>query len=395
MLTVDSISIDTNAIVELTRRLVQLPTINPPGDYREISRVMRTEMERTGLETVVMEGQPGKPNVFGLMRANRSDAKTILLSGHMDVVGPSDVAVWRHDPFAATIADGAMWGRGTVDMKGALAAQLEAIRALKATHGGLAVNVMFGATVDDEIAGDMGQRYVLDEGLASVGWPRPDFHVLGEATSLNITSTFKGRVWAKVSVQGKTAHGGAPQEGINAIDKLMNYVARVKARPRRSHALLGEDSFNLGTIRGGTRVNAVADQCEAQLDYRFSGATGDEAVSVLREVMEQLRREDPSFVPSGFEVFEKRDAVSVDDGAPEIAVLRRAIARATGREPTLGGALSAGDAYHSLKHGIPGVWVGPGDVRMLHAPNEHMPLDELRLAGKVYAAIILGYAKED
>ena len=395
MLTVDSISIDSDAIVALTQRLVRIPTINPPGDYAEIAAVMKGEIERAGLETVVMEGQPGKPNVFGLWRANRPDAKTLLLSGHMDVVGPGDRSAWGHEPFAAKIVDGAMWGRGTVDMKGAIAAQLEAIRAVKAAQGALPVNIMFGCTVDDEIAGDMGQRYVLAQGLASVGWPRPDFHVLGEATSLNITSDFKGRVWIKVSLRGKTAHGGAPQEGVNAIDRMTEFVSRLRVRPARRHPVLGDDTLNLGTLHGGTRVNAVADECEAQIDHRFSEATGDQAVARLRAVLDEFQVEDPSFTVTKFEVFEKRDAVAVERESPDIAVLRRAIARVIGREPTLGGALSAGDAYHSMKAGIPGVWVGPGDVRMLHAPNEHMPLDELRLAGKVYASIILAYAEID
>lgn len=395
MITVDSLLIDCDAIVDLTRRLVRIPTVNPPGDYGEISRVIHEEMERVGLETVVMEGRSGKPNVLGLWRAEHSNARTILLSGHMDVVGPGDASAWRFDPFAATIADGCMWGRGTVDMKGALAAELAAIKAVKDASGGLPVNVMLGATVDDEIAGDMGQKYVLAEGLRGVKWPRPDFHVLGEATSLNITGVFKGRIWLRVAVRGKTAHGGAPQEGVNAIDKLVEYVRRLQARAPGRHAILGLDTLNLGTLRGGTRVNAVADECEATLDFRYSGASGDEAEAGLRAVMDRLREEDPSFTITEFSVFEKRDAVSVDARSPDIVRLAKAIARATGREPSFGGALSAGDAYHSLKRGIPAVWVGPGDVRMLHAPNEHMPIDELGLAAKVYASIILGYAEAD
>jgi acetylornithine deacetylase/succinyl-diaminopimelate desuccinylase family protein len=379
----------------LTRRLVRIPTVNPPGDYGEISRVIHEEMERIGLVTTVMEGQPGKPNVFGLLPADRPSARTILLSGHMDVVGPGEASAWRFDPFAATISDGCLWGRGTVDMKGALAAELAAIKAVKDEAGRLPVNVMLGATVDDEIAGDMGQKYVLAEGLRGVQWPQPDFHVLGEATSLNITGVFKGRIWLKVALRGKTAHGGAPQEGVNAIDKLTEYVRRLKARPPNCHAILGHDTLNLGTLRGGTRVNVVADECEATLDYRFSAADSAQAEAGLRAVMDRLHEEDSSFMVTEFNVFEKRDAVSVDVHSPEITWLVKAIARATGRQPDFGGALSAGDAYHSLKCGIPAVWVGPGDVRMLHAPNEHLPIDELGVAARVYASIILAYAEAD
>jgi succinyl-diaminopimelate desuccinylase len=145
--------IENDAIVQYTRELVRIPTVNPPGEYGAISGLIERRMRESGLQTVVMEGRPGKPNVFGLMAGTAANCPTILLSGHMDVVGPGERSSWRFDPFSATIADGAIWGRGTVDMKGALAAQLFAVRAVRGTVGALPVNVMLGATVDDEIAG--------------------------------------------------------------------------------------------------------------------------------------------------------------------------------------------------------------------------------------------------
>ena len=108
--------------------------------------------------------------------------------------------------------------------------------------------------------------------------------------------------------------------------------------------------------------------------------------------MERLCEEDHSFTVREFCVFEKRDPVGVDPAAPDIRIIAGAIARVTGREPGFLGTLSAGDAYHSLRQGIPAVWVGPGDARLLHAPNERIGLDELVLAAKVYASIILAWA---
>jgi succinyl-diaminopimelate desuccinylase len=388
----DCISIDGDALVDLARGLVRIPSVNPPGDYGAISNLLRRAMEAAGLETAILEGQPGRPNVFGLLRTADAGARTILLSGHMDVVGPGDLSSWRFDPFSATLADGYLWGRGAVDMKGAIAAELAAVSAVRSMAGRVPVNVMLGATVDDETAGEMGQKYVLEEGLASVGWPRPGLHILGEANSLNITGAFKGRIWLRVALRGRTAHGGAPQEGVNAIDKLVEYVRRLQARPPAHHALVGADTLNLGTLRGGTRVNAVADECEAELDLRFGTVPAAEAEQSLREVMERLHEEDPSFTVREFHVFERRDPVSVVPAGRELRAVAGAIARVTRREPDFLGTLSAGDAYHSLRHGIPAVWVGPGDARLLHAPNERIGVDELILAAKVYASIILAWA---
>jgi acetylornithine deacetylase/succinyl-diaminopimelate desuccinylase-like protein len=352
-------------------------------------------MRHSGLETVVIEGERGKTNVFGLSRAAASAARTILLSGHMDVVGPGDLASWRFEPFSATVAEGSIWGRGTVDMKGAIAAALFAIRAVTEQAGPLPANILLGATVDDETAGNMGQKYVLERGLESARLPKPDLHVLGEANGLNITTAFKGRVWVRAAIRGKTAHGGAPQEGVNAIEKMMEYFRRLQQQPRDRHPLLGEDTLNIGTVKGGARVNAVADECEATLDYRFSRVSGEEAGDRLRCVLEDWQRED-GFSVSEFSIFEQRDPMEVDAGAVwHVNSLRRAILLATGREPDLLGALSAGDAYHSLKRSVPAVWVGPGDIRQLHAPNEHIPIEELILAARVYASILLVWSGID
>lgn len=384
--------IDNGSVLEFTRELVRIPTVNPPGDYSGISRLMEGRMRQAGLRTVVMEGQPGKPNVFGLMPGTAADSSTILLSGHMDVVGPGELSSWRFDPFSATVADGAIWGRGTVDMKGALAAQLVAVRAVKDTLRGLPVNVLLGATVDDEIAGDMGQKYVLEQGLGQAAWPRPDLHVLGEANDLNITGEFKGRIWIRVVLGGKTAHGGAPQAGVNAIEKMFEFLARLKQLPGESHPLLGPDTLNVGTIRGGARVNAVADECDATLDLRFSGRSAEEQRNRIFEVLAEFQRADGSFSIKEFSVFEKRDPVNIAADLPPIDAVRQGIAKVLRRRPEFLGTLSAGDAYHSLKCGIPAVWVGPGDIHQLHAPNEHMPLEDLYAAARVYASIVLAYA---
>jgi acetylornithine deacetylase/succinyl-diaminopimelate desuccinylase-like protein len=277
-------------------------------------------------------------------------------------------------------------------MKGALAAQLFAVRAIRETVGPLPVNVMVGATVDDEIAGDMGQKYVLEQGLREASWPQPDLHLLGEANALNITGEFKGRIWIRLTLGGRTAHGGAPHKGVNAIEKMMEFLRRLGDLPYESHALLGADSINVGTIRGGARVNAVADECEVTLDIRFSRRSAGEQQSRIRELLDRYQHEDGSFTVNGFSVFESRDPVSTPPDLPGLGPVREAIRQSLGRDPEFLGTLSAGDAYHSLKSGIPAVWLGPGDINQLHAPNEHMPLEELSRAARTYAAVVLNYA---
>jgi succinyl-diaminopimelate desuccinylase len=381
-------SIDNDAIVALTQRMVRIPSVNPPGDYSAIASLMQDEFAAAGLETAVLEAQPGKPNVFAMLRGEPGAARTLLLSGHTDVVGPGDLADWRFDPFEAVIHDGAIWGRGTVNMKGAIAAQLFAVRAVSHTIGRpLPINVMLGATVDDEIAGPLGCKYVIEQGLESIGWPQPDLHVLGEANELNITGGFKGRLWSRITLRGKSAHGGAPAAGINAIEKMMLLHSRLSELARPRHPLHGSDTLNIGTIRGGARVNVVADSCTAEFDYRYGALTGEQAERGIRAILDS-----PDFDVTEVHVFERRDAIGISPGVPEVALLSGAIDAATGRQPAFLGTLSAGDAYYTLQRGIPGVWIGPGETAMLHVVNERLPIEQLLSASRVYASVILAFA---
>jgi len=387
-------TVDQDALVDLVRRMVQIPSINPPGDYQRIASLLEGEMEGAGLRTVILAGQPGKTNVFGLLPGGPDARKTLLLSGHMDVVGPGDASGWRFDPFSATLADGAIWGRGTVDMKGAVAAQSFALKALRqAGPERLPINVMLGATVDDETGGPMGCRYVIEQGLDSVRWPRPTLHVLGEANSLNITGAFKGRIWLSVTLQGKSAHGGAPETGVNAVEKMFDLYRQLRELGTRRHPVLGPDTLNLGTISGGARVNVVPDECTADFDYRTGGLTAEEAERRIRAVIGRLESLDRAFVVKELRVYEKRDSIGIEPDAPEIRVIGEAVSKATKRAPRFLGSLSAGDAYYTLKQGIPAVWVGPGDPSLLHAPNEHILIEDLLAAVKVYIAIILAYGR--
>lgn len=382
-------SIDEASLVRSAQKLIGIPSENPPGDYGAISSAIKEQMDAAGLETFVLEGRPGKKNVVGVARSRQPSGFTLLLSGHTDVVPAGDRAAWKHDPYAGVVEDRILWGRGSADMKAAIAAQIEAAKAVLAMDPPLKATLMLAATVDDEIAGPMGMKYLLEAGLASAGLPRPSFHVLGEATRLDLMTAFKGRIWAKVKVKGKAAHGGAPYEGVSAIENMIRYISRVKELPYSAHRLTGPDTINVGTISGGTKVNVVADFCEATFDLRMGPPQkADDWVDRLRRAADEMRAEDPAFVMEELEVFEKRQPVEADMAVPELAALEQIIEEVRGTRPRHRGTLSAGDLYYSLTMGIPGTWFGPGDPGVLHKNDEHVSIDELVTAAKVYALTI-------
>lgn len=387
---------ELDEIIRLAQTLIRVPTENPPGNYETFRSVLSEAMEDAGLEVHVICGQEDKPNVVGIWRGNPGseageDVRTLLLSGHMDVVGAGRTADWKYPPYQADIAEGKLWGRGSADMKAAIACMVYAAKLLRQKGWQPAHNLMIAGTVDDEIAGKMGMKYLLDKGLEDSGLPRPTFHVLGEATDLNLMVAFKGRTWLRVGVQGKAAHGGAPHEGVNAVDKALDFALKMRGlvsdSVEKPHPMLGPDTCNLGTICGGTRVNVVPDLCVLEYDIRMGPPRNAQAyIQEVRRVLDETSRAG-GFEVSRFEVFEERDPVETPPGDPHVAVLSDIISRVTGRTPLRLGTLSAGDLYYSLKQGIPGVWFGPGDPGVLHKVNECVPIEHLRMATEVYALL--------
>ena len=166
-------SIDTKGMIDYAQRLIRSKSINPPGDYSEISQIVFEEIRRMGLEVAFFEGFPRKINVFCWMPGSDPNGQVLCLIGHMDVVPPGDEKIWEFSPFAAEIHDNKIWGRGAADMKCAMAAHLYALAAVKRGPFPLRGTVMIGNTVDDETAGIWGMKYMIEKGLATKGWPLP------------------------------------------------------------------------------------------------------------------------------------------------------------------------------------------------------------------------------
>jgi succinyl-diaminopimelate desuccinylase len=383
-------SMDTDKLIELTQKLIRIPSVNPPGEYNDISVLFYDRMRSMGLNTAILEGKPGKPNVLGMLPGTDPKASVLLLSGHMDVVSASNPSAWRYDPFGGEIHEDKIWGRGAIDMKGALAAAILALESVMKAGVQLRGTVILGATVDDETAGPWGMKYVINRGLDAEGWPQPTVHVLGEANNLNITGAFKGRLWVKISVGGKSAHGGEPEAGINAIEKMLKLILNLNGLCRRDHPLMGRETLNIGKILGGEVVNVVPSGCTVHIDFRMcSPGNADEGEKRLRNIIRRLEKEDPDFHVEELEIYEIRDPVEISREHSLIQTMAQCVENITGRKPEFEGSLSAGDLYHVLKMGIPGAWIGAGNGSLRHAKNEHIAIQDLIEMTQVYILLIL------
>lgn len=376
-------------LLDLTRRLVGIDTQNPPGDYTVCHRVMQDLYEGLGLETHVFQGAEGKPNVGGRWQGSGEKPDILMLSGHMDVV-PVGTGWEVAAPLQPEVKEGRLIGRGVADMKGSLAAQYLAVKAVKESGVKLKGSLYLFATVDDETAGKLGLRYVVREGLANFAWPRPTFHILGEPTELKLCVAFKGRMWLRLTLQGKAAHGGNPGAGINAIEKMAKLIPAILALSRQHHPLMGEDTINIGTIAGGQKTNVVADSCTVTLDYRYVyPQTSAEVEARLKRVIAEAASGDPDIKLAGYEVFERREPLEVPQGLPQMTSLKALTEEVTGRPTAFNGVLSAGDSYWTITAGIPAVFYGPGSLTVAHTNKEYIDIAELEAAAKIFALYIL------
>lgn len=381
--------ISREKIVSLTKCLVSIDTQNPPVDYSVSSKMMEGLYKDIGLETRIFCGQEGKPNVGGRWLGSGECKKVLLLSGHMDVV-PAGTGWEIPDPLSAQERGGYLIGRGTADMKGSLAAQYIAVKALKEAGVKLKGSLYLFATVDDETAGKMGLRYVIGEGLEKAGWAKPDFHILGEPTDLTLCVAFKGRMWLKITLNGKPAHGGNPKAGINAIEKMVKLMDGILKLERKEHPLMGEDTINIGTISGGTKTNVVPGSCTLTLDYRYvAPETSADIERKLRRLIEEAAAADKDLSLAEFEIFERREPLEVAQDLPQMQALKEITGEVTGKIPDFGGVLSAGDAYWTITSGIPAVFFGPGSMSVAHTNRECVRIEELENAAKIFALYIL------
>ncbi len=376
--------IHRDQLIELTQKLVALQTENPPADYTVIAKFMTKLYQSIGLEVHTVAGEANKPNIGARWKGTGEKKDILLLSGHMDVVPAG--SGWPSNPFQAVLHDNCLFGRGTADMKGALAAEFLAVKALKKANVSLKGDLYLFATVDDETAGTMGLRYVVQEGLKKLGWEKPTFHILGEPSQLKLCVAFKGRMWIRIGIAGRSAHGGNPSAGINAIEKMVKLLPEFLAIERQTHPLMGVDTLNIGTIDGGEKTNIVPDQCSITLDYRFvAPQTSAQIEEKLKAVIARSIARDSDIVINEFTVFERREPQEVSQNNPYLQSLKKVTEEVIGHETSFNGVLSAGDSYWTILAGVPVAFYGPGDMGVAHTNKEHLPIDELVAAARIFS----------
>lgn len=387
----------TSLATGLAQRLVRIPS--HPGVERQEEAVALALAEffaQHGVAAALDEAAPGRPNVLASVAGGRP-GRHLLFCGHTDTV-PLNTA----DPgfaFSGEIRDGLLLGRGSVDMKGPLAAMAAALVTLASPEALSAGRVTLAAVADEEMQ-SLGCERLVRSGFQADG------AVVGEPTGNRIALGHRGLEWLLIDFVGRAAHGGRPEEGINAIAAAARFLRKAEeellpAFAARAHPLLGPPTWNVGTIAGGDQPSTVAATCRVTLDRRtVPGETFDGVMEEIESLLAAVRAEMPGLaarverVPGGMATLEH-----VGFATPADHPLTVAAVAAAKEVCGAAGALTSFPAWTdgallSAYAGIPTIVVGPGDLALAHAPHEAIAVDEIEAAARFYARLAERFCAE-
>lgn len=356
---------------KLLAELVALPSVNnaflpprhPHAGENRVAEFLAATAAKAGLDIEFQKVLPGRSNVHARLRAPGKTRQTILLAPHLDTVNVVD-----ESQFKPLKRGGQIFGRGTCDTKGSVAAMFTALCDLaKSKARPRETEIIFVGLVDEEF-GQSGSRFLAEKRF------KADLAIIGEPTRLVAATAHKGSVWLEVRTRGKSAHGATPWFGKNAVHEMARVVDAIETDfasrlSARKHPLLGQGSVSVGTIRGGTQTNIVPDQCDIGVDRRT--LPGDTESSTRRALHAFLRARNLDAKVSNVKL-KPCPPLETDARLPLVRQLLGSLgqARPAGVHYFCDAAVLAGG-------GIPCVVFGPGDIAQAHTADEWISLAQL------------------
>lgn len=370
-------------VENLTQKMVQTDST---VSTVEVATLYRDFLTEHGYSAKLDEYEPTKANVEA--RIGPSNAKKIVISGHMDTVPIGNPDKWTHHPFSGKIEDGILWGRGSVDMKGGTAALAGVMIELLKHEDDLRYEVILAATADEEI-GLLGAHEFVNQGIMK----DVEHLLIAEPTSLGVANMEKGIIFGSVRAHGKQAHASRPDLGHNAIEALARIMPKLHdLLPDTSTPELGKSTLNIGVINGGTVTNVVPEYAEMSVDYRMTpGVENELVVSRLRKVLEENSNEGVRYE---LDTDMTLNAPALVSSTTELGdMLATHTEKFTGNKPKVGGMFYATDAAAFMGNSKMSFAIyGPGSTELLHQTNERLSLKELDISRQVIRDTVLEIA---
>jgi succinyl-diaminopimelate desuccinylase len=398
-------------LVALTRDLIRFPTINPPGEaYAPCAEFIAARLRKRRFETTLIRGEntPGDSDRYPRTNVvarfdGRGPGPTVHFNSHIDVVEAG--AGWTFDPFAGTVRDGRVYGRGACDMKGGLAASIVAAEAFLDVYPDFSGAIEISGTVDEESGGFGGVAYLASKGFFSR--PRVDHVIIPEPLNKDrICLGHRGVWWAEIETKGSIAHGSMPFLGDSAIRHMGAVLAAFETelfpaldRKQTRMPVVPEgarrSTMNINSIHGGQTEDFfpglpapnVADSCRTVIDRRFLLEESlDDVKAEVVSILDRLKHERPKFDYAIRDLMEVLPLMTERD-APVPSAIATGIREVFGREPDYVISPGTYDQKHVARigHLHDCVAYGPGILDLAHRPDEWVGIDDMVESAKVMA----------
>lgn len=362
-------------LLELLSRMVQIPSVS--GDEAAFARFVDETCKAYGFESAIDR----HGNVLAIIKG-QSPGQRLAFNSHLDTVAVGDG--WTVDPFSGAVIDGKLYGRGSTDCKAAIAAQIIAVKSLLEAKAPFSGEIALCYPVDEEVQdiSRKGTLKMIEDGFTA------DMCVNGEDTDLRVCLACEGMLEVKITTLGVGAHGATPHKGCNAIKMMCRVIDALESITPGTNKYTGSGSINPGVISGGERSSVVPDRCELKVSrFTVPGETGQMFYGQVTDILERLRREDPTFKAIAELTYDSNPSIVAED-----APIVKAIVGAhddLGRDCPLLGTPQHDDAdfLTNVAH-IPTVIYGPGSGLLAHMPDEYVLVDEVIEAAKIYALTI-------
>ncbi|MCM3767024.1 M20 family metallopeptidase [Neobacillus niacini] len=378
--------IDEKEAVQFLQSLIQVNSVNLPGNEKEVAEVIQSFLKTCSLQVELDDLGDNRANIFVTYPNGGKDDKFLVYSGHLDTV-PTGKVEWEHDPFSGEVVDNKVFGRGTTDMKSGVAAMVLALKYLEEAGVKLNGKLQFVGTAGEEVDG-YGAKTVVEKGQID----KATALVVSEPSENQIFHAHKGCLWLEITTYGKTAHGSMPDKGINAILTMNEIINRLQTYQfdYKPHSVLGLPTLNVGTIEGGVKTNVVPDQCKLTIDIRTVPGQSNE--QILQDIENLVKA-----VALNYEikVLNSMASVGTDESDDFIKLAIETGKNHLNLELKPSGVNYYTDASVYCPHlQVPAFIFGPGIPTLAHQPNEYVEIEKFIESIQYFIALAIDYLGE-
>lgn len=388
----------SNEVIELCQELVSIRSYS--GEEEPVAKALKAFFDKNNFDEVKIDSYG---NVIGMMKGNRP-GKKILFDGHIDTVPVENEEKWTHEPFGAQLVDGKIYGRGTSDMKGAVAAMACAVSNFaKENNRDFAGELYVAGVVHEECFEGVAARNISE-------FVKPDYVVIGEASNLNLKIGQRGRGEIVVETFGVPAHSASPEKGINAVYAMSHVINAIREIEPTTHEVLGKGILELTDIKSSPYPGAsvVPEYCRVTYDRRLLvGENKESVLAPIQKVLDELMLADDKIkakvsFATGHEMCYTGNSISGERFFPgwlfskEEDFIQDILGELNGMgfQPEItqynfctNGSHYAGEA------GIKTIGMGPSDEKLAHTIDEYVEVDQLTRVTECYGGIMKALLK--